>query len=265
MAASGGGAVTLDRDDTGNGTRTPMVFVHGMTCDRTFFAPQVEHFAPGRRCLSVDLRGHGKSPVTDDGYTIESFAADVAATVDSAGIDRLVAIGHSMGGLTVLQLAADRPDLVAAAVLVDPSSLKWDDAGRAWIDGVIADIRHDRNQGLEARRQMVMGMFMRTDDDATKQHVVDVMLATDPSVAASCLEAVRDADGETALARCGEAGTPVAFIGSAAPSYDERRIRELHRRAHVGQTLGAGHFNQLEVPDQVNAMIERFLLVSGID
>ena len=42
---------------------------------------------------------------------------------------------------------------------------------------------------------------------------------------------------------------------------DLDQLRELVPHVMVGQTAGAGHFCQLEVPDQVNAMIERFLQV----
>ena len=44
-------------------------------------------------------------------------------------------------------------------------------------------------------------------------------------------------------------------------------VAQAGRRPRMGlgrQTVGAGHFNQLEVPDQVNAMIERFLAVNGL-
>jgi hypothetical protein len=36
------------------------------------------------------------------------------------------------------------------------------------------------------------------------------------------------------------------------------------RRSPIGQTVGAGHFNQLEVPDQVNAMIEQFMVINHL-
>ena len=44
------------------GTGAPaFVFIHGWTCDRSFFAAQAEHFARRHRVVSVDLRGHGKA------------------------------------------------------------------------------------------------------------------------------------------------------------------------------------------------------------
>jgi pimeloyl-ACP methyl ester carboxylesterase len=54
-----------------------------------------------------------------------------------------------------------------------------------------------------------------------------------------------------------------AALGPALGSQtDALRLLEIRPDLEVGITVGAGHFHQLEVPEQVNAMIERFLVVS---
>jgi hypothetical protein len=55
---------------------------------------------------------------------------------------------------------------------------------------------------------------------------------------------------------------PVLLISSGTPLCDLSRLQELTPRLFTGQTAGAGHFITLIVPEQVNAMIERFLAVS---
>lgn len=50
----------LAYEDRGAG-KPAFVFVHGWTCNRSFFAPQAEHFARRHRVVSLDLRGHGES------------------------------------------------------------------------------------------------------------------------------------------------------------------------------------------------------------
>jgi hypothetical protein len=49
------------------------------------------------------------------------------------------------------------------------------------------------------------------------------------------------------------------ILYAAKPSSDLARLRQLCPRVVTGQTVGAGHFHQIEVPEQVNAMIDRFL------
>ena len=92
--------------------RPAFVFVHGWSCDRSFFAPQVEHFSRQHRVVAVDLRGHGESDKPQGVYRISDYADDTASIVDQLGFGKVVAVGHSSGAWTVMQLAALHPELV---------------------------------------------------------------------------------------------------------------------------------------------------------
>lgn len=89
------------------------VFIHGAANDHSVWALQSRYFAHhGWNVLALDLPGHGQS----DGAlrtSVEALANFVAAFLDEAKIKSACVFGHSMGSLTALQLAADRPDLVA--------------------------------------------------------------------------------------------------------------------------------------------------------
>ncbi len=52
---------------------------------------------------------------------------------------------------------------------------------------------------------------------------------------------------------------PFLYIDAGTPNVDVNRLRRMAPHLALGRTVGSGHFNQLEVPDQVNAMIARFL------
>jgi pimeloyl-ACP methyl ester carboxylesterase len=65
-------------------------------------------------------------------------------------------------------------------------------------------------------------------------------------------------DTAVAAAAC---KAPVLYIGSVFPA-NLARFQELCPQLVIGQTVGAGHFHQLEVPEQVNGMIERFLTMA---
>ncbi len=75
----------------------------------------------------------------------------------------------------------------------------------------------------------------------------------------SCVTLMGEWDGEAAARAC---TVPVLHIGAEDPINDAAALRALNPQIRTGQTVGAGHFNQLEVPEQVNAMIERFLAVA---
>src|SRR5689334_24454085 len=98
--------VGLSYDDNGHSGAAAFVFIHGWTCDRSFFKPQFDHFGRDHRAIALDLRGHGKSPVADDGdYSINAFVGDVAALIDSLGVAPAVVVGHSLGGVISCGLA----------------------------------------------------------------------------------------------------------------------------------------------------------------
>ena len=63
--------------------------------------------------------------------------------------------------------------------------------------------------------------------------------------------------------RSGRPATRPAHVRLPARSPDAFRLRAIKPDLEVGITVGAGHFHQLEVPEQVNAMIERFLAVAA--
>ena len=113
----------IEFDDIGSGDPA-LVFIHGWCCDRSYFAPQVDHFASSHRVVAVDQRGHGKTAHAADGdYSVAAVAADAAELVDGLGLDRPVLIGHSLGGLVSLAVAASRPELIRGVVMVDPAPI----------------------------------------------------------------------------------------------------------------------------------------------
>ncbi|HEY1322714.1 MAG TPA: alpha/beta hydrolase, partial [Streptosporangiaceae bacterium] len=84
--------------------------------------------------------------------------------------------------------------------------------------------------------------------------------STPPAIAAEIIRAM----GEFDASWLAKVTVPVVSIGSAVPANSSADLRRLCPGITVGQTVGAGHFNQLEVPGQMNAMIERFLVVNGL-
>ncbi|MBA2609757.1 MAG: alpha/beta hydrolase, partial [Actinobacteria bacterium] len=177
--------------------------------------------------------------------------------IEHLGIGPAVVVGHSLGGVITCALSAARPDLVAAAVLVDPAPFVVSEDVRLALKALLGRIASA--DGEVTRAAIVEGMFMATDDAERKVSLAKAMASIPHEIAAPAIGGLLSFDGPAALAAVQR---PIASIGSGSSVNDARAMKEINPRILIGQTLGAGHFNQLEVPDQVNAMIEHFLRIS---
>lgn len=98
------------------GDGPPILLLHGlMGCGATW-EPVARWLCTHGRVHALDARGHGRSEARGP-WTTERMAADAAEVLDQIG--PAVVVGHSMGGLHGLVLAARRPDLVRALVVED--------------------------------------------------------------------------------------------------------------------------------------------------
>ena len=255
--------IHLDRDgiklahvEAGSGDPT-LVFVPGWCSDHSFFAPQFEHFQGRHRVVAIDQRGFGASDKPEQTYSIEGWGDDLVWRCGELGIEHAVVIGHSMGGAVALAAAADHPDLFCAAVLCDPAVLPPAGVSERWNDLVEAFRGPEYRKA--ARDFIAQVLFIPSDDPQRKEQLTEQMTAVEQRILHSTFAAIPRFDSDAAAGRC---RVPVLNIDAAHPIPDLRRFRELCPTLVTGQTVGAGHFHQLEVPGQVNAMIERFLLTS---
>lgn len=240
-------------EDRGAG-KPAFVFVHGWTCNRSFFAPQAEHFARRHRVVSVDLRGHGESDKPQGPYPIMAYADDIAYMIEQLGLGKAVCVGHSMGGIAVLQLAAAHPDRVSAIVMVDPAPFVIPPEVRTEVEAMVAAIEAG-NQ--EPRKQFIVNrMFLPTSDRKLVENVLAVMMAAPSHVAANAMRGFLAFDAPAAAARC---KVPALHLAATPPLNPPHLMSQWLPTVVNGWTVGAGHFNQLEVPEQMNSMIEGFL------
>jgi pimeloyl-ACP methyl ester carboxylesterase len=232
------------------------VFLHGWCCDRSFFAPQFDSFSARHRVLAVDLPGQGKSELPGD-YAIEGFARDVAQLAGDLGLDRCVVFGHSSGALIALAMTQQTPELVGAIALIDPPPLRAE-VWKGFAAQLIPSL--EGPDGLAGRRRFVEQLFLATDDEARRAQTVETMCSVPTDIAISMLRAIGDFDALAALAQC---DVPVLAVVSTAPMNDPASLLDAKPTMTIGQVVGSGHFLQLEVPEQLNPMIERFLAITS--
>lgn len=234
-----------------------LLFIHGNSCDGSFFAPQVAHFSARHRCIVPDLRGHGRSGVSENApCSFHTLTDDLAWLCRKLHAPRVVAVGHSLGGSLALRLAAARPDLVTAVAALD-STLLPPPGLDLWLDPLLRKLRAAPDgEDATTMRDFFEPLFAPEDDPGIKKNILERVLRTPRTVVLSLMELYRDQDYESSAraVRC-----PFLYVAGHKHRTDPAALRRLIPQAHFAQTALSGHFLTLEVPDQVNAMLERFL------
>ena len=117
--------------DTG-GDGPTLLALHGHFAHAGVFDRLTESLAPGWRVVAPDQRGHGGSDPAPD-YDRAGYVADAAQVVEALRLAPAVVLGHSLGGVNAYQLAARRPELVRAVIVVDaPAELPVRPDIEAW-------------------------------------------------------------------------------------------------------------------------------------
>jgi pimeloyl-ACP methyl ester carboxylesterase len=230
-----------------------MLFVHGWCCDLNAFRPQIDHFARTNAVTALDLRGCGRSDQPERGYTVPDFADDLARFCTEIGIEKPVVIGHSLGGMIAVELAARHPSVPRALVLVDPGPIDPSPETVKVFEALAEQL--EGPSGEDVRRAFIGDMGAR--DPEMARWIVNLMCAPPLPIAAAMIRGLNAWNGVGAFGLC---ELPTLLLrASLVPQPEALRLREIKPDLEVGVTIGAGHFHQLEVPEQVNAMIERFL------
>jgi len=138
-----------------SGTGAPLVLVHGAFCDYRLWPNQLGVFSRKHRVLNVSLRHY--FPEVWDGtgsdFSFAQHAHDVSAFIQQLALGPVHLLGHSRGGLVVLEVAKKHPDLIRTLILADvqprlelpktEENLK----ALAFRSKGIADFRHDAAMG----------------------------------------------------------------------------------------------------------------------
>lgn len=208
--------------------------------------------------VSLDLRGHGRSPVPPGRYTIEGLAADVVATADELGLDRFAYVGLSIGGAVGQVLGLDHADRLSALVLCCTAPVFGD--ASTWTDRAV-QVRRD---GLEALVEATTERWFTPAFRAERPEVVGWVMrqfrATPVEGYAGCCEALAHFD---VTERLGQVAVPTRVVAGAddpgTPPEIGRRIAEAIPGADLVVLENAAHIANVAVPTAFNTAVREHL------
>lgn len=241
----------------GQGARQ-CVLIHGFGDGLHVWPEFAERLAGDCQVLAADLRGHGQSQWDPAArYNVATYADDIRAAMNAFPADRIVLVGHSMGGEVALRIAAAAGPAIAGLVLVD-CSLRLDPEAS---EHIVAEFRRescnyvgvaDYAKHLEASRPMTSPAILQrlARDSMSLQPDGSFRLSRDPALA-DC-SAVRDSD-ETSWDQLRSVRCPTLILRGARSSVLSKSLADRMRDRIAGASLQtiamAGHNIMLDNPD----------------
>jgi pimeloyl-ACP methyl ester carboxylesterase len=257
------------------------VFVHGWT-----FSSRSYHYqrmlAERFRLVLMDHRGHGESELGPrENRTVDQIGRDLLAVIDGTCKDRdVILVGHSMGGMTIMSLAAHSPELfggkVKGVALLNTSAAEVRDNTfglprpvaaaftKQW-DGAMAlmvsdPAKAERQKRAGTRVSLLLSRWLNFGDKPAKQLVAftEAMSAQTPAeVVGDFYLSLSEHDKVEALKALSHVPTLVVAgeKDRLLPPKHARRIAAQVPHARLLELRGAGHCPMLEQPEAVNAAL----------
>jgi len=245
-----------------HGKGPAVLFVHGYPLDRTLWTAQLSAL-DGYRVIAPDLRGLGLSDAPDLGYSMPTYADDLAALLEALQVDEVVLVGLSMGGYVAFEFLRRHRERVRALVLLDTRA-----------DADAPDARRARDQQLSMARELGAAaiaeqMLPRLLAPGAAQRIPQVvervrgmMLAAPVAGIAGAIAAMRDRSDAAALLATLDDLPTMVVVGeedAITPVDLARAMASTIPGARLEVIAGAGHLPPLETPAAVNAVLLDFL------
>jgi 3-oxoadipate enol-lactonase len=252
--------VTLAVEVRGDGPA--VLFVHGYPFDRSIWSHQVAAL-DGYRRIAPDLRGMGASDAPDLGYSMEIYAADLAALLDVLAVEEVVLCGLSMGGYIAFECLRRWRQRVRGLVLMDTRAEADTVEGRKALDAAAALARDGGAEAVtESLLPQVLGRSTRSGASITAERVRGMMSSTPVPGLVGALAAMRDRpDSSPLLAEL--AGVPTLVVvgeeDALTPPDVARAMADRIPGAKLVTIPGSGHLPPVERPVETTRALVEFL------
>ena len=246
-----------------HGQGDPVLLLAGLSGVGRGWGEQIDRFASTFLTIVPDQRGTGDSTRSEDGYTIEAHAVDMAEVLRTIGCGPAHVVGSSTGGAIAQVLALDHPDVVRSISLIS----SW---GRA-----DAFFRHQfavrkeilRQEGSEAYARVTAlflfspWFFRNHYDEVTAW--CETARSVDPDIMTKRIDMILKHDQ---LDRLPEIAVPSLVVVGRADACTPPQFSEELAEAIPGSkltVLDGGHLIYKERPDEFHRSVTEFLTIDG--
>ena len=230
-----------------------LVFVHGWSCDETFWAGQTPLGAK-LHVITLDLPGHGQSDKPQIPYTMDLYVRAIDAVLRDAKVKAAVLVGHSNGTPVIRQFYRKFPEKTRALVIVDGALRPRGD--KATMEKFVARLKEPNYE--ENTGKFIDNMTSSIADTALREKIRTTMLRTPQFVGVSEFEATLDPE----LWKPDKITVPVLMLLAKQPAWNaeyEQFARGIVATLDYQVWEGVSHFLMLEKPEEFNRAVMAFL------
>jgi pimeloyl-ACP methyl ester carboxylesterase len=239
---------------------TTVLFLHGWCIDGTYWKNQIEYFSRKYSVYAIDLPGFGKSKAGRTNWTIEEYANDVTAFIDTMNLKNVVIIGHSMAGEIMLQAALTNNQRITGIVGVD--NFKFIDVAftpeqMKQMTDFFPMLEKDFNNSAPMYADMML--FHPTTSMEVKDRVKTDFANSDPVIGyGTFMNQMQYA--YTDAQRLEQLNYKLYLINSDGFPTNEAGLKNHCKNSFQVETISAtGHYPMIEKPGEFNSILEKVL------
>ena len=234
------------------GEGKPLILLHGWLASSETMKPLQQHLSRNFKVYNVDIIGFGKSELPDKPMNTNDFGDFLAKFIEQLNIENPILIGHSHGGITVINYAGRKLGKINKIVLIDSAGIKPKRSINYYIKiytyKIVKKILKLFPKNLERIRKKVLNKFGSADYKAS------------PEILRKTMNIIINENQKEIMKNI---NVPTLMIwgdkDTATPLNDAKQMEKLIPNSGIAVLEGTGHFSYLEKLPQCCIILDEFL------
>lgn len=227
-----------------------LIFVHGWSCNKSYWNDQVKTFSSKYKIVTIDLGGHGESGKNRKDFTPKSFGDDIAAVVNKLNLKKVIMIGHSMGGADIIEAAVLLKGKIIGLIGADAFQDLTQTMSKEQAEQFLKPFRENFTQATSG---FVRSMFAATSDTTLVKKVVKDISSASPDIAINTLLNLFTYNAVPSLKKI---NLPIISINNDRYAVQIKENSKYVKSFKVKIMKGIGHFIMLEDPAKFNKLLQ---------
>jgi len=244
---------------SGSAQGTPLILSNSLATDARMWEKVLPDLQAKYRVITYDTRGHGQSVCAAGQPSLSDLAQDLTAVLDAVGVPQALLAGVSLGGMTGMTLALERPERLLGLMACNCRA-RINAEGIAGWDQRVALFK---DQGIEALVPATLERWfaadVRTNDSTLMQRMADIIRTTTLPGYVSCVHAIK---GMAMHDRLHTIGLPVLYLAGAqdggAPVSEMQAMATEVKGSRCEVLDPCGHISPMQRPQDFVRLLNGF-------